>query len=105
MMELEPRKQTLSQAIIEAYVRSAEPVGSEWLAANQNLGVRSATIRNEMAELTELGLLRPPHASAGRGPSRRGYRSYADRPMPRRPLPAPHARHLRGVGLVSHGDG
>src|SRR5947209_18602410 len=104
MMELEPRKQTLLQAIIEAYVRSAEPVGSEWLAANQNLGVRSATIRNEMAELTELGLLRQPHTSSGRVPSDRGYRYYVDRLMHRRPLPAPHTRPLRELGQVCDGN-
>ena len=104
MMELGPRKQTLLQAIIEAYVQSAEPVGSEWLAANQKLGVRSATIRNEMAELTELGLLRQPHTSAGRVPSDRGYRYYVDRLMHRRPLPAPHARPLQELGRVCDGD-
>jgi heat-inducible transcriptional repressor len=103
-MELDPRKQSLLQAIIDVYVRSAEPVGSEWLAANQNLGVRSATIRNEMAELTELGLLRQPHTSAGRVPSDRGYRYYVDRLMHRRPVPAPHARPLRELGRVSDGD-
>lgn len=104
MMELDPRKQTLLQAIIDAYVRSAEPVGSEWLAAHQNLGVRSATIRNEMAELTELGLLRQPHTSAGRVPSDRGYRYYVDRLMHRRPLSVPHARPLRELGRVCEGD-
>lgn len=104
MMELDPRKQTLLQAIIDVYVRSAEPVGSEWLAANQNLGVRSATIRNEMAELTELGLLRQPHTSAGRVPSDRGYRYYVDRLMHRRSLPATHARTLRELGRVGDVD-
>jgi heat-inducible transcriptional repressor len=103
-MELDLRKQALLQAIVDTYVRSAEPVGSEWLAAHQNLGVRSATIRNEMAELTELGLLRQPHTSAGRVPSDRGYRYYVDRLMHRRPLPAPHARPLREVGRVADGD-
>lgn len=103
-MELDPRKQALLQAIIDTYVRSAEPVGSEWLAAHRNLGVRSATIRNEMAELTELGLLRQPHTSAGRVPSDRGYRYYVDRLMDRRPLPAPHARPLRELGRLSDGD-
>src|SRR5437016_1905910 len=104
MMELGPRKQTLLQAIIEVCVRSADPVGSEWLAANQKLGVRSATIRNEMAELTELGLLRQPHTSAGRVPSDRGYRYYVDRLMHRRPLPAPQTRPLRELGRVCDGD-
>jgi heat-inducible transcriptional repressor len=103
-MELDLRKQTLLQAIVDTYVRSAEPVGSEWLAAHQKLGVRSATIRNEMAELTEMGLLRQPHTSSGRVPSDRGYRYYVDRLMHRRPLPAPHARPLREVGRFADGD-
>src|SRR5207247_2340961 len=103
-MELDLRKQALLQAIVDTYVRSAEPVGSEWLAAHQNLGVRSATIRNEMAELTELGLLRQPHTSAGRVPSDQGYRYYVDRLMNRRPLPAPHVRPLRELGRLSDGD-
>jgi heat-inducible transcriptional repressor len=104
MLELDPRKQTLLQAIIDAYVRSAEPVASEWLATHLNFGVRSATIRNEMAELTELGLLRQPHTSAGRVPSDRGYRYYVDRLMHRRPLPPTQARPLRDLGRLSDGD-
>src|ERR1051325_440336 len=104
MMELDPRKQALLQAIIDMYVRSAEPVGSEWLAANQKLGVRSATIRNEMAELTELGLLRQPHTSAGPVPSDRGYRYYVDRLMHPRPPSAPRARPLAELGQYSDGD-
>jgi heat-inducible transcriptional repressor len=104
MMEIGPRKQALLQAIVDTYVRSAEPVGSEWLATHQNLGVRSATIRNEMAELTELGLLRQPHTSAGRVPSDLGYRYYVDRLMPRRPPPATLARPLRDLGRLTDGD-
>jgi len=103
-MELEPRKQVLLQAIIDAYVRSAEPVGSEWLAAHQKLGVSAATIRNEMADLTELGLLRQPHTSAGRVPSDRGYRYYVDRLMLRRPLSPTSARPLRELGRFTDGD-
>src|ERR1041385_5197746 len=104
MMALDPRKQTLLQTIVDAYVQSAEPVGSEWLAANRDLGVRSATIRNEMAEMTEMGLLRQPHTSAGRVPSDRGYRYYVERLMQHRPLSAPHARPLRALGRISDGD-
>src|SRR5687768_6675520 len=103
-MELDLRKQTLLQAIVDAYVRSAEPIGSEWLAAHQNLGVRSATIRNEMAEMTELGFLRQPHTSAGRVPSDLGYRYYVDRLMQQHPLPGPQARPLRELGRFSEGD-
>lgn len=104
MIELDSRKQALLQAIIEAYVRSAEPVASDWLAAHANFGVRSATIRNEMAELTDLGLLRQPHTSAGRVPSDRGYRYYVDRLMLRRPLPPTQARPLRDLGRFGDAD-
>ncbi len=79
MSDLDPRKQTLLRAVILEYVQGAEPVGSELLAQKYELGVKSATIRNELAELAELGYLEQPHTSAGRIPSDRGYRYYVDR--------------------------
>src|SRR5262245_41423811 len=78
MMELDSRKEALLGVVVDAYVTRAEPVGSEWLAGAGNLGVRAATIRNELAEMTEMGYLRQPHTSAGRIPSDRGYRYYVD---------------------------
>ncbi|HEY3282515.1 MAG TPA: heat-inducible transcription repressor HrcA, partial [Armatimonadota bacterium] len=80
-MDLPYRKQRLLRAVVDVHVRTAEPVGSKALVDSFNLEVRSATIRNELAELTELGLLRQPHTSAGRVPSDRGYRFYVDRLM------------------------
>jgi heat-inducible transcriptional repressor len=79
MSELHPRKQSILQAIIVEYVSAAEPVGSEQLVQKYDLGVRSATVRNEMAELADLGYLEQPHTSAGRVPSDMGYRYYVDR--------------------------
>ncbi len=79
MADLDPRKQTILQAIIIEYVDAAEPVGSEMLTQKYQLGVKSATIRNEMAEMSELGYLEQPHTSAGRIPSDLGYRYYVDR--------------------------
>ena len=79
MSDLDPRKQTILHAIIVEYVMTAEPVGSEALVAKYPLGVRSATVRNEMAEMLDLGYLNQPHTSAGRIPSDRGYRYYVDR--------------------------
>lgn len=79
MSELEPRKQTILKAIIWEYVNAAEPIGSEMLVQKYGLGVKSATVRNEMAELSELGYLEQPHTSAGRIPSDLGYRFYVDR--------------------------
>src|SRR5476651_2127996 len=79
MAELHVRKQSILRAIIVEYVSGAEPVASEQLVQKYDLGVRSATVRNEMAELSELGYLEQPHTSAGRIPSDLGYRYYVDR--------------------------
>jgi heat-inducible transcriptional repressor len=76
--ELGARKLAVLRAIIEEYVRSGEPVGSETISDRSGLGVSSATIRNEMAALEELGFLSHPHTSAGRIPTDAGYRKYVD---------------------------
>lgn len=80
-MELSERKQKILKAIVDLYIRSAEPVGSKTIAALPDMDFSSATIRNEMAELTSLGFLEQPHTSAGRIPSPAGYRFYIDRLM------------------------
>lgn len=77
-MELSERKLKILNAVIDEYVRSAEPVGSKTIAEKSGLGLSSATIRNEFAELTEMGLLEQPHTSAGRVPSHMGYRVFVD---------------------------
>lgn len=77
-MELEERKLKILQAIIKDFIETAEPVGSRTLAKRYDLGVSSATIRNEMSDLEELGFLRQPHTSAGRVPSNKAYRLYVD---------------------------
>jgi heat-inducible transcriptional repressor len=76
--ELGPRKQAVLRAVVEEYVRSGEPVGSETVSESADLGVSSATIRNEMAALEEMGYLSHPHTSAGRAPTDLGYRRYVD---------------------------
>jgi heat-inducible transcriptional repressor len=81
--ELTSRKATVLHTIVEAYVSTGEPVGSEAIADRAKLGVSSATIRNEMAALEEQGYLTHPHTSAGRIPTDAGYRHYVDA------LPAP----------------
>jgi heat-inducible transcriptional repressor len=78
MPPLDSRKGRILQAIVNDYVSTAEPVGSERLVAYHNLGCKPATVRNEMAEMAELGYLLQPHTSAGRVPSDRGYRYYVD---------------------------
>ncbi|MBI4457862.1 DeoR family transcriptional regulator [Candidatus Uhrbacteria bacterium] len=74
----EDRKKKLLRAVVREYIVTAEPVGSETVAEKYDFGVSSATIRNDMADLEELGLLEQPHASAGRVPTVRGYRFYVD---------------------------
>ncbi len=80
-MELTDRKKRILRAIVDNYIRTAEPVGSKAIAAMPDMSFSSATIRNEMAELTNLGLLEQPHTSAGRIPSPAGYRLYIDELM------------------------
>ncbi len=92
---LDDRKQSILKAVVVDYVRTAEPVGSQSLLARHEFNVKSATIRNEMAELAELGYLCQPHTSAGRIPSDMGYRFYVDRLMDYVGIPAIQARQLR----------
>jgi heat-inducible transcriptional repressor len=79
---LDTRKRRILEAIVEDYVATAEPIGSEWLVTRHDFGCKSATLRNEMAEMSDLGYLVQPHTSAGRIPSNRGYRFYVDKLMP-----------------------
>ena len=77
-MRIDDRKIKILQAIINDYIRTGEPVGSRTIAKNYDLGIGSATIRNEMSDLESMGYLEQPHASAGRVPSSKGYRLYVD---------------------------
>ena len=79
--EIDRRKLEILKAIVVDYVTTGDPVGSRTLAKKYELGVSSATIRNEMADLEEMGLLEQPHSSAGRIPSSKGYRLYVDKLM------------------------
>jgi heat-inducible transcriptional repressor len=85
-MGLTDRKKRILRAIVETYIATAEPVGSKAVAERAGLDVSSATIRNEMADLTELGYLEQPHTSAGRVPSAAGYRLYVNELMDRQQL-------------------
>ena len=75
---MDSRKQKILEAVVLDYIETAEPVGSRTISKKYNLGVSSATIRNEMADLEEMGLIEQPHTSAGRVPSEAGYRYYVD---------------------------
>lgn len=85
-MELTDRKKKILKVVIEDYIRTAEPVGSKAIAAEMGGKVSSATIRNELADLVEMGLLEQPHTSAGRVPSPKGYRLYVNELMERQRL-------------------
>ena len=80
-MELSERKKKVLRSIVDLYIRTAEPVGSKAIAELPDMNYSSATIRNEMADLTNLGYLEQPHTSAGRIPSAAGYRLYVDELM------------------------
>lgn len=85
-MLLDERKKRILEAVIEEYNATAEPVGSTKIANDYKLGFSPATIRNEMANLEELGYLEQPHVSAGRIPSSQGYRFYVDSIMQEKKL-------------------
>ena len=87
MPELTERQKTLLLLIIRDYIESAQPVGSKRLAEHYRINLSSATIRNEMSALTEMGYLRQPHTSAGRVPTEEGYRYFVGQMMNQAVLP------------------
>lgn len=97
MNDLDPRKQTILRAVVFEYVQAAEPIGSEMLTQKYQLGVKSATVRNELAEMAEMGYLEQPHTSAGRIPSDQGYRYYVDRLITQREPDEASKQRLREV--------
>ena len=106
--ELPERDRRILAALVQAYIEQGEPISSLWLA-NRGFGVSSATLRNTLARLEELGYLHQPHTSAGRVPTDRGYRSYVDQLLGERrsSRPAPHVearlRQAETAGdLLSH---
>ncbi len=87
MIELTDRQKTLLLLIVRDYIDSAQPVGSKRLAEHYRLDLSSATVRNEMAALTEMGYLRQPHTSAGRVPTEEGYRYFVGQMVNQSELP------------------
>lgn len=94
---LNERKKQILKAVIDAHIACGEPVGSKLLAAKGQIALSSATIRNELAELTEMGYLVQPHTSAGRVPSEQGYRFYVDSLMERYDRTASEIRELNDL--------
>lgn len=95
--ELSERKKSILKAIIDAHINAGEPIGSKYLTQNKQIALSSATIRNEMAELEELGYLEQPHTSAGRVPSEAGYRFYVDSLMESYRLTSQELRQLNAL--------
>ncbi|MEG0779682.1 MAG: heat-inducible transcriptional repressor HrcA [Oscillospiraceae bacterium] len=99
-MELTDRKKQILKVVVEDYIQTAEPVGSKAIAGQMGTAVSSATIRNELAELVELGYLEQPHTSAGRVPSPRGYRMYVNELMEQHRLSLDETERInRGLHL------
>ena len=96
-MKMDERKQRILQALILDYIATGDPVGSRTIAKKYKLGVSSATIRNEMADLEEMGLIEQPHTSAGRIPSQFGYRYYVDCLMEKKPLPEQVKKYIQDI--------
>lgn len=96
-MIMDERKRRILQAIIDDYIDTAEPIGSRTIARKHELGLSSATIRNEMADLEEMGYLAQPHTSAGRVPSDKGYRLYVDKLMQVKELNLDEIENIRSA--------
>ena len=91
---LDDRKAAILRAIVEQYVDSAQPVGSQTITQTTDLGVSAATVRNEMSVLERDGYITQPHTSAGRIPTDRGYRYFVDHLAGAGQLPAPERRRI-----------
>jgi heat-inducible transcriptional repressor len=91
---LDERKSAILRAIVEEYIASAQPVGSQTIAHTRELGVSAATVRNEMGALEREGYIAQPHTSAGRIPTDKGYRFYVDRFPGAGALPASQRREV-----------
>src|SRR3989338_1439800 len=81
MSDMSIRQTQLLKAVVEEYIKTAKPVGSENLVEKYNLQISPATVRNEMAKLIEMGYLKQPHTSAGRTPTSPGLRTYLNKLM------------------------
>ena len=103
-MEVGKRKELILGAVVEHYIKTGEPIGSKMLMQSLPISVSSATIRNEMSELSEMGLLEQPHTSAGRVPSQKGYRYYIDHLMNEDTLTEDERRLIRSELSRSMGN-
>lgn len=95
--ELSERKMRILKTLIDDYIQTAQPVGSRTISKKHDLGLSSATIRNEMADLEEMGYITQPHTSAGRVPSDKGYRLYVDHLMQAHTLALDEIKQIRSA--------
>mgnify|MGYP001521250270 CR=1 FL=1 len=93
-MELTARKKQILKIVVESYIDTAEPLGSKAIAERMPEKVSSATVRNELSELSDMGYLEQPHTSAGRIPSPLGYRLYVNELMEHKPISAEEAAQI-----------
>ena len=93
-MELTDRKKQILKIVVESYINTAEPVGSKAIVEQMPGKISSATIRNELADLVEMGYLEQPHTSAGRVPSAKGYRLYVNELMEKREVSETEAEEI-----------
>jgi heat-inducible transcriptional repressor len=100
--DLDDRKAAILRAVVEEYVETAQPVGSQTIARATDLGVSSATVRNDMMVLEREGYLRQPHTSAGRVPTDRGYRFFVDHLAEDEPLPLGSRRAVSEFFASAH---
>ena len=94
MIEPTERQRVLLALVVHEYARTAAPIGSRYLVEHYNLDMSSATVRNELAALTEMGYLRQPHTSAGREPTEEGYRFFVGRLLQETSLPVTMRRTI-----------
>ena len=103
-MTMDERKYRILRAIIDDYILTAMPVGSRTISRKYDMGLSSATIRNEMSDLEELGYLDQPYTSAGRIPSYRAYRLYVEKFMQIASLPKEENDHIRDIFVNRMGE-
>ena len=103
-MEMTDRKKQILKIVTEGYIQSAEPIGSKTVVERMPGKISSATVRNELADLEEMGYLEQPHTSAGRIPSAKGYRLYVNELMEHKTVTSEEAEKITSA-IRKHFDG
>lgn len=101
---LDDRKSAILRAVVQQYIETAQPVGSSTVSAREDVGVSSATVRNEMTQLEREGYIVQPHTSAGRVPTEKGYRHFVDTLKGPGPLSPSNVRLVKEFFATAHGE-